>query len=52
MKFDSFYVSLLSQKLKTGNSNMILGFLNGLISNLFAAKNGYSSQIYILKINS
>lgn len=49
MKFDSFYVSLLSEKYKTGKSNMFAGFLNGLNSNLSADKNGYSSQIYILK---
>jgi 2-polyprenyl-3-methyl-5-hydroxy-6-metoxy-1,4-benzoquinol methylase len=51
MKFDSFYVSLLSQKLKTGNPNMILGFINGLISNLSANRGGYSSHIYILRTN-
>ena len=49
MKFDSFYVSLLSEKYKTGTSNLISGFLNGLISNLLTAGKGYSSQIYILK---
>jgi 2-polyprenyl-3-methyl-5-hydroxy-6-metoxy-1,4-benzoquinol methylase len=49
MKFDSFYVSLLSEKYKSGRSNLISGFLNGLISNLSAGKNGYSSQIYIFK---
>lgn len=49
MKFDSFYVSLLSEKYKTGKSNLISGFWNGLISNSSAKENGYSSQIYILK---
>ena len=49
MKFDSFYVSLLSEKYRTGKSNLISGFFSGLISNLYAGKNGYSSQIYILK---
>jgi len=58
MKFDSFYVSLLSEKYKTarlpdgqGKSNLISGFMNGLISNFSADKNGYSSQIYIMKKN-
>ncbi len=54
MKFDSYYVSLLSEKYRSGKSNLIAiglisGFWNGLISNLSANKNGYSSQIYILK---
>lgn len=49
MKFDSFYVSLLSEKYKTGSSNLISGFLNGWSSNHAAGKNGFSSQIYILK---
>lgn len=49
MKFDSFYVSLLSEKYKTGSSNLFSGFISGLNSNMTANKNGYSSQIYILK---
>jgi 2-polyprenyl-3-methyl-5-hydroxy-6-metoxy-1,4-benzoquinol methylase len=49
MKFDSFYVSLLSEKYKTGRSNLLSGFFNGLNSNLSAGSSGYSSQIYILK---
>lgn len=49
MKFDSFYVSLLSEKYKSGNTNFLSGFWNGLMSNLSAKNNGYSSQIYILK---
>ena len=52
MKFDSYYVSLLSEKYKTGSSNLIAGFFSGLKSNLNArGENGYSSQIYILKKN-
>ena len=51
MKFDSFYVSLLSEKYKTGSSNLLSGFMNGWISNLSAGEKGYSSQIYILKRN-
>mgnify|MGYP001610492228 CR=1 FL=1 len=61
MKFDSYYVSLLSEKYKTirmprvlvgqRNYNLIAGFLAGLKSNSSASNNkrGYSSQIYILK---
>jgi 2-polyprenyl-3-methyl-5-hydroxy-6-metoxy-1,4-benzoquinol methylase len=50
MKFDSFYVSLLSEKYKTGKMNFIGGFLTGLRSNLKAKKNmEYSSHIYVLK---
>jgi SAM-dependent methyltransferase len=50
MKFDSFYVSLLSEKYKTGKMNFIGGFLTGLKSNLKARKNmEYSSHIYVLK---
>lgn len=50
MKFDSFYVSLLSEKYKTGKMNFVTGFFNGLRSNLKAAKNmEYSSHIYVIK---
>jgi len=50
MKLDSFYVSLLSEKYKTGKSNFIKSFLIGLKSNLKAKKSKeYSSLIYIIK---
>lgn len=50
MKFDSFYVSLLSEKYKTGKMNFVSGFLTGLRSNIKAARNfEYSSHIYIIK---
>lgn len=50
MKFDSFYVSLLSEKYKTGKMNFAGGFYRGLVSNIKAAKNmEYSSHIYVLK---
>ena len=52
MKFDSYYVSLLSEKYLSGNSNLAKGFISGYISNLSAGNNnGYSSQIYILSNN-
>lgn len=51
MKFDSFYVSLLSEKYKTGKMNFIKGFFTGLRSNLKAAQNfEYSSHIYVIKM--
>jgi 2-polyprenyl-3-methyl-5-hydroxy-6-metoxy-1,4-benzoquinol methylase len=50
MKFDSFYVSLLSEKYKTGKMNFIKAFFVGLKSNLSAKKtNEYSSHIYVIK---
>ena len=50
MKFDSFYVSLLSEKYKTGKMNYIKAFFIGLKSNLKAKKSlEYSSHIYVLK---
>lgn len=50
MVFDSFYVSLLSEKYKTGKMNFINGFLIGLRSNLKAKQNfEFSSHIYIIK---
>ena len=50
MKFDSFYVSLLSEKYKTGKMNFIAAFWIGLCSNWKATKNlEFSSHIYIIK---
>lgn len=50
MKFDSFYVALLSEKYKTGKMNFIKAFFVGLQSNWKAKKNlEYSSHIYVLK---
>jgi 2-polyprenyl-3-methyl-5-hydroxy-6-metoxy-1,4-benzoquinol methylase len=52
MKFDSFYVSLLSEKYKTGKMNYFKAFFIGLQSNWKAKRNfEYSSHIYILKNN-
>lgn len=52
MKFDSFYVSLLSEKYKNGKMNYVNAFLVGLLSNFKAKQNlEYSSHIYILKNN-
>lgn len=50
MKFDSFYVSLLSEKYKFGKMNFIKAFFIGLRSNWKAKRNfEYSSHIYVLK---
>jgi predicted SAM-dependent methyltransferase len=50
MKFDSTYVSMLSEKHKTGSIKYLIAFINGLRSNLKANDaNDYSSVIYIFK---
>lgn len=50
MKFDSFYVSMLSEKYKTGSINYFKAFITGLKSNLKAKTNkDYSSVIYVFK---
>jgi ubiquinone/menaquinone biosynthesis C-methylase UbiE len=54
MSFDSFYVSMLSEKYKNSLLSVIRGFFRGFISNTkawFNKKNTFSSQIYILKKN-
>ncbi|NIK90898.1 class I SAM-dependent methyltransferase [Mangrovimonas sp. CR14] len=50
MKFDSYYVSLLSEKYVTGSSNPIKAFWTGFKSNRKArSSKEYSSLIYVLK---
>ena len=50
MKFDAYYVSLLSEKYKSGKMNPIKSFYRGFVSNLKAKRTTeYSSLIYILK---
>ncbi len=50
MYFDSFYVSLLSEKYKTGKMNYIRAFIIGLLSNLKGIfSKEFSSHIYVLK---
>ena len=50
MKFDSFYVSLLSEKYKYGKMKIVRSFYIGLKSNLRAKRTSeYSSLIYIIK---
>lgn len=48
--FDSLYVSLLSEKYKTGKLNYITALTTGILSNIKAIRTKeYSSLIYILK---
>jgi 2-polyprenyl-3-methyl-5-hydroxy-6-metoxy-1,4-benzoquinol methylase len=53
MKLDAYYISLLSEKYKKGNttiSGMLNAFMNGLKSNILAKRSSqYSSLIYIVK---
>lgn len=50
LSFDSFYVSLLSEKNKTGRSNPAKAFINGLLSNFKAKGSGeHSSIAYFLR---
>ncbi|CAN5912770.1 methyltransferase domain-containing protein [soil metagenome] len=49
MKFDSYYISMLSEKYKTGHSNLIAAVWRGWISNRKAGKEGSSSLIYIIR---
>ena len=52
MKFDAYYVSLLSEKYKNGKMNILKSFWIGFQSNRKAKKSSeYSSLIYILKNN-
>jgi 2-polyprenyl-3-methyl-5-hydroxy-6-metoxy-1,4-benzoquinol methylase len=50
MKFDSFYVSLLSEKYKNGKMNFLKAFWIGFKSNQYGnRKKEYSSHIYVIK---
>ena len=50
MKFDAYYVSLLSEKYKSGKMSPIKSLYRGFLSNWKAKKtNEYSSIIYVLK---
>jgi 2-polyprenyl-3-methyl-5-hydroxy-6-metoxy-1,4-benzoquinol methylase len=50
MWLDSFYVSMLSEKYKSGRSNLIKGFWNGAVSNwkAFSKHEQASSLIYVI----
>ena len=50
MIFDAFYISLLSEKYRSGKSNFLKAFYRGLLSNIKAKKTGeYSSLLYIVR---
>ena len=50
MKYDAFYVSLLSEKYKTGRNNFFKAFCLGLLSNWKARRSReYSSLIYVIR---
>lgn len=49
MKFDSFYVSMLSEKYKTGSNMLISAVWRGWLSNRRAGAEGASSLIYIIR---
>jgi SAM-dependent methyltransferase len=52
MLFDAFYISLLSEKYRSGQQNFLKAFYDGIRSNFYGRKNqnNYSSLIYICKI--
>jgi 2-polyprenyl-3-methyl-5-hydroxy-6-metoxy-1,4-benzoquinol methylase len=52
MKFDAFYISMLSTKYKSGKTNYLESVKTGLLSNALAARNGnnYSSITYIISL--
>lgn len=49
--FDAYYISIVSEKYKTGKKNLIRAFYHGLKSNIWAKKNNneFSSLIYVFK---
>lgn len=51
MKFDSYYISMLSEKYKKGKQKLFNGFWRGYISNKKARKHkySYSGQVYVIK---
>jgi 2-polyprenyl-3-methyl-5-hydroxy-6-metoxy-1,4-benzoquinol methylase len=49
MKYDSYYVSMLSEKYKTGAVNYLAAAYRGWVSNSKAGKDRWSSQIYLFR---
>ncbi len=51
MWFDSFYVSMLSEKYRSGSNNIVSAVWNGFVSNLKAITNTEkcSSIIYVIQ---
>ena len=53
LKWDSFYISMLSEQYLNSKNSFLKGILTGWKSNRKARKSGeYSSLVYIFKINS
>lgn len=54
MIFDSFYISMLSEKYKSGKINYLNAFFNGLKTDVYGLLNKkyYSSLIYVLKLKN
>ena len=54
MVFDSFYISILSEKYRHGEINYLSSFFNGLKSDLYGLsdKKYYSSLIYVLRVKN
>ena len=51
MKWDAYYVSMLSEKYKSGSTNYLNSFFRAFVSNARAHHSRFSSQIYILSKN-
>lgn len=49
MKFDSYYVSMLSEKYKTGRIRYLAAFWRGWVSNRKAGTEGWSSLTYVIR---
>jgi 2-polyprenyl-3-methyl-5-hydroxy-6-metoxy-1,4-benzoquinol methylase len=49
MKYDSYYVSMLSEKYKTGSVGYFAAFRRGCASNSKAGNEAWSSQIYVIR---
>lgn len=49
MKFDAYYVSMLSEKYRGSSHSFLSGLFQGWLSNRKAKKDTFSSQIYLLR---
>ncbi|HLG04338.1 MAG TPA: class I SAM-dependent methyltransferase [Bacteroidia bacterium] len=49
MRYDSYYVSMLSEKYKTGGINFLRAVYRGWLSNRKAGMEKWSSQIYVIR---
>ena len=49
MKYDSYYVSMLSEKYRSGKNRLVAAVLRGWISNRKAGAEAWSSQIYLIR---